>query len=69
LLRLARKYGSAVAIGHPHPQTLALLERRLPSLRGKGVRLLPVAELIRLQQEDEQTWQASWSPSRKAAKN
>jgi uncharacterized protein len=69
LLRLARKYGSAVAIGHPHPQTLALLERRLPSLRGKGVRLLPVAELIRLQQEDEQTWQASWSPSPKAAKN
>jgi polysaccharide deacetylase 2 family uncharacterized protein YibQ len=69
LLRLARKYGSAVAIGHPHPQTLALLERRLPSLRRKGVRLLPVAELIRLQQEDEQTWQASWSPSPKAAKN
>ncbi len=69
LLRLARKYGSAVAIGHPHPQTLAMLENRLPSLRGQGIRLLPVAELIRLQQEEEQTWQASWSPSPKAAKN
>jgi polysaccharide deacetylase 2 family uncharacterized protein YibQ len=69
LLRLARKYGSAVAIGHPHPQTLALLEKRLPPLKGQGVRLLPVAELIQLQQEDEHTWQASWSPSHKAAKN
>lgn len=69
LLRLARKYGSAVAIGHPHPQTLALLEQRLPTLKGQGIRLLPVAELIRLQQEDEHTWQASWSPSHKAAKN
>ena len=69
LLRLARKYGSAVAIGHPHPQTLALLERRLPELGKDGIRLLPVAALIRLQQEDEQTWQASWSPSPKAAKN
>jgi polysaccharide deacetylase 2 family uncharacterized protein YibQ len=69
LLRLARKYGSAVAIGHPHPQTLALLEQRLPSLKRQGIRLLPVAELIHLQHEDEHTWQASWSPSPKAAKN
>jgi polysaccharide deacetylase 2 family uncharacterized protein YibQ len=69
LLRLARKYGSAVAIGHPHPQTLALLERRLSTLKQQGIRLVPVAELIHLQQEDEHQWQASWSPSPKAAKN
>jgi polysaccharide deacetylase 2 family uncharacterized protein YibQ len=69
LLGLARKYGSALAIGHPHDQTLDILERRLASLESQGVRLLPVAELIQRQQEDEQTWQASWSPSPKAAKN
>ena len=69
LLRLARKHGTAVAIGHPHAQTLALLERRLPGLRRQGVDLVPVARVIQLQQEDPQTWQASWSPSHKAAKN
>jgi polysaccharide deacetylase 2 family uncharacterized protein YibQ len=69
LLRLARKHGSAVAIGHPHAQTLALLERRLPGLQAEGIELVPVAHVIDIQQEDPQTWQASWSPSHKAAKN
>lgn len=69
LIQLARKQGSAVAIGHPHPQTLALLEKRLPTLGRQGIRLLPVGALIKLQQEDEPTWQASWSPSPKAVKN
>jgi polysaccharide deacetylase 2 family uncharacterized protein YibQ len=69
LLKLARKQGSALAIGHPYPQTLALLEKQLPTLARKGIRLAPVGELIKLQQEDEPTWQASWSPSPKAAKS
>ncbi len=69
LLQLARKQGTALAIGHPHPQTLALLEQRIPELEQQGIRLLPVSELIELQQEGEQTWQASLSPSHKAAKN
>ncbi len=69
LLLLARKRGSAVAIGHPHPQTLALLERRLPGLQREGIELVPVAGVIHFQQQEAQTWQASWSPSHKAAKN
>ena len=69
LLKLARKQGSALAIGHPHPQTLSLLEQWIPQLERRGVRLLPVGELIDMQREGEQTWQASWSPSHKAAKN
>lgn len=51
LLQLARKQGSAVAIGHPHPQTLALLEQQLPLLKQRGIRLLPVSELIQYQQD------------------
>ncbi len=69
LLRLARRDGTALAIGHPHPQTLALLERQIPKLRQQGIQLLPVSDLIELQQQGEQTWQASWSPSHKGAKN
>ena len=69
LLRLARREGGALAIGHPHPQTLALLERELPALARRGVKLVSVSELIELQQQGERTWQASWSPSHRDAKN
>ena len=69
LLKLARKEGSALAIGHPHPQTLALLEREIPALARQGVQLLSVRDLIDLQQQGENTWQASWSPSHRGAKN
>jgi polysaccharide deacetylase 2 family uncharacterized protein YibQ len=69
LLRLARKQGTALAIGHPHPETLRLLEREIPKLGQQGLHLLSVGELIRLQQQDRQTWQASWSPSHRDAKN
>ncbi|HFD80073.1 MAG TPA: divergent polysaccharide deacetylase family protein [Gammaproteobacteria bacterium] len=69
LLRLARKEGSALAIGHPHPATLSFLERALPRLGREGVRLVPVRTLIELQQEDRKTWQAYWSPSPRAARN
>ena len=69
LVKLARKEGSALAIGHPHPETLALLERLIPALARQGVQLLSVRELIDLQQQGENTWQASWSHSHKDAKN
>jgi polysaccharide deacetylase 2 family uncharacterized protein YibQ len=45
LLVKARKDGSALAIGHPHPATLELLERELPKLRGEGIELVPVSRL------------------------
>jgi uncharacterized protein len=41
----SRKDGFAVAIGHPHPTTLAVLERRLPGLRDRGVTACRVSEL------------------------
>ncbi len=69
LLRLAEKQGTALAIGHPHPQTLALLEQQIPRLRERGIQLLPVRDLIDIQKQGENTWQASWSPSHRGAKN
>jgi len=62
LLGLARRNGSALAIGHPHPATLDLLERELPQLAGQGVRLVPISRLVERQHEREHLWRASLSP-------
>lgn len=45
--RLARERGAAVAIGHPHPATLELLERELPRLVDEGFQLVRISELVR----------------------
>ena len=46
LVLRAREEGSAIAIGHPHPATLAVLERELPRLEEKGVRLVRIRDLV-----------------------
>ncbi len=46
LLLLARRRGQAVAIGHPYPQTLALLQSRLARLAEEGVELVSVSHLL-----------------------
>lgn len=48
LIRIARRRGNALAIGHPHPETIALLREKLPQLAQLGVRLVSVPELLRL---------------------
>jgi polysaccharide deacetylase 2 family uncharacterized protein YibQ len=47
LKTLARKRGSALAIGHPYPATLDVLERELPKLADEGFELVRVSELLR----------------------
>lgn len=47
LLAKAKKDGAALAIGHPHPETLALLERELPKLREQRIALVRVSQLAR----------------------
>lgn len=47
---IARRRGQALAIGHPFPATMAVLERELPRLQERGLRLVPVRELISLQE-------------------
>lgn len=46
LKRLARERGAAVAIGHPYPETLEVLEEELPALQDQGIELVPPSELI-----------------------
>jgi polysaccharide deacetylase 2 family uncharacterized protein YibQ len=62
LLQLARKNGSALAIGHPHPATLKVLTRELSALEDHGVKLVPVSRLVQHRQERKSLWQLSLSP-------
>ena len=45
--KLAEQRGAVVAIGHPYPATLELLERELPNLEREGFQLVTVSELVR----------------------
>ncbi len=44
---VARKYGHAVAIGHPKDHTIAALKRWLPTLDGKGLALVPLSAIVK----------------------
>lgn len=46
LLGLARTRGAAVAIGHPLPETLAILEEEVPKAKALGYEFVPVSYLL-----------------------
>jgi len=46
--RIARERGYAVAIGHPHDGTIEELAEWLPTLKAKGIQLVPVSTIVRL---------------------
>jgi polysaccharide deacetylase 2 family uncharacterized protein YibQ len=59
---VVEQQGVALAIGHPHPTTLAALEQFLPRLESDNIRLVPVSEMVRLPEV------AHLSPSRPAGR-
>lgn len=46
LLDLARTRGVAIAIGHPHPETLDVLAEEVPRARALGYEFVPVSYLL-----------------------
>jgi polysaccharide deacetylase 2 family uncharacterized protein YibQ len=48
LIKLAKTKGSAIAIGHPHEETLVYLEFALPLLKDEGIQLVSASSLLAL---------------------
>jgi hypothetical protein len=48
LISLAKRQGSAIAIGHPYPETYAYLKKNLPRLAAEGIELVPASRLLAL---------------------
>ena len=69
LVRIARRKGSALAIGHPYRHTMEILAQWIPRAAEHGVRLVPVSRLVAMRERRRQTWQAFWYPSPKASRN
>jgi polysaccharide deacetylase 2 family uncharacterized protein YibQ len=46
LVDIARKNGSAIGIGHPHPATIIELRKWLADAGGHGVEIVPVSKLM-----------------------
>jgi hypothetical protein len=46
LVKRAKKYHSAIAIAHPHPETIATLNKLIPLLKQQGIDLVPISALL-----------------------
>lgn len=51
LLKLAKRNGFALAIGHPRSATFAVLEAELPNLAAQGYVLVPPSKIVELQEK------------------
>jgi polysaccharide deacetylase 2 family uncharacterized protein YibQ len=68
LIDAARRNGSAIGIGHPYAETIAVLAEELPRLAEQGIELVPVSRLVQ-HQRYQGLWHASSSHLQTAAKS
>ena len=52
LRKIATKQGTAIGIGHAHPETLEVLEMWLPIFAQNGVEIVPASELVKIKDLD-----------------
>lgn len=45
-ISISKKKGKAIAIGHPHPETIQALKESVSELNANGVRVVPLSELM-----------------------
>jgi len=45
LVNFALKHQTAIAIAHPHPETIATLNKLIPTLKSHGIELVPLSHL------------------------
>lgn len=66
LVRIARRRGHAIGIGHPYPETMDVLEQRLSTLNKEGVTLVGLKQMLaltRAAQTNSKEEQPAWLPS------
>jgi hypothetical protein len=61
-VKIARKFGYAIVIGHPYPITTAFLERAIPALDEAGVQLVSAPALLMQQQQTARLVQLAKTP-------
>jgi len=67
VIKVARRNGTAIAIGHPFPETISVLEKWIPGLSSQGIKLVFVSELIS-QRKNTRTLLAAQAQQKLAAR-
>ena len=52
LERIAKRDGTALAIGHPYAQTVTALKKWIPTLAAKGITIVPISQTIKEKYSD-----------------
>ncbi|MBK8974027.1 MAG: divergent polysaccharide deacetylase family protein [Hahellaceae bacterium] len=66
LLEIARQKGTAIAIGHPYPETVHYLEQALPGLGELGISIASVKGIWAIRHNSQPMFAEPYTPSRSA---